>query len=426
MTQRLDAVVVGAGLAGLVAARQLTNAGLAIRVFEASDGPGGRMRTDEVDGFRLDRGFHTVCPSYPALDRELDVPALRLRPFTRGIGVLAKGESHRLAPDASALGALRSGLLSLRDVAALARLAALDALGPAGRLKHRSDRTTFDELRAAGFGESAIDRVFRPFLSGIYGEDTLNTSGRFFHLVWRSLLRGGAAVPAEGIQAIPNQLAARLPADSITYGAKVTSVHPGVVKVGGHGEVRAPAVIVATDASTAARLLPGLTRPIWYGLTTFFHATVELPAPEPLLLVDAEQPTVIRHTVVLSAAAPEYAPAGCHLVATTVLGAEGASADKPGAELERRVRTRLAALHQTSTAHWDLVGSYSIAHALPAMIAPHPLRRRVRLDRGLYVCGDHRDTSSIQGALVSGRRAALAALADLSMPARTTSPARVH
>jgi phytoene dehydrogenase-like protein len=418
MTSRLDAVVVGAGLAGLVAARRLASAGLAVRVFEASDTAGGRIRTDDVDGFRLDRGFQTVCPAYPALDRELDVPALRLRPFSRGIGVLSEGRLHRLAPDASALGAVRSGLLSARDAAALARLATLDAFGPAGRLKQRSDRTTYDELRAAGLTESAIDRVLRPFLAGMFGEDTLNTSGRFFHLIWRSFLRGGAGVPAGGMRAIPDQLAGRLPPEVIEYGSRVTSVHPGVVKLGGRAQVRAPAVIVATDAATAARLLPGLHQPGWHALTTFFHATDALGAPEPLLLLDADQPTVVRNTIVLSAAAPDYAPTGWHLVATSVLGAEGAAADHSGGELELRVRVRLAALHRTPTADWQLVRAYSIPHALPAMIAPHPLRRRVRVEQGLYVCGDHRDTSSIQGALVSGRRAAQAALADLAMPAR--------
>jgi predicted NAD/FAD-dependent oxidoreductase len=166
------------------------------------------------------------------------------------------------------------------------------------------------------------------------------------------------------------------------------------------------------------------------GLSTFYHATTDLPSPsaspEPLLLVDARRPPVVRNTVVISAAAPAYAPPAWHLVATSVLGAEGAAADRSGSELELRVRARLADLHRTSTARWELVGAYSIPHALPAMIAPHPLRRRVRLERGLYVCGDHRDTSSTQGALVSGRRAAAAVLADLAVPSRPTSPARVR
>jgi predicted NAD/FAD-dependent oxidoreductase len=133
---------------------------------------------------------------------------------------------------------------------------------------------------------------------------------------------------------------------------------------------------------------------------------------EPLLHVDADQPTVVRNSVVVSAAAPGYAPPGLQLVATSVLGA-----DEPTPELERRVRARLSALYGTTTARWDLLATYPIRHALPAMAAPHPLRRRVRLLPGLYVCGDHRDTSSIQGAMVSGRRAAAAALADLSVAA---------
>src|SRR4051794_11518711 len=411
MAERLDAIVVGAGVAGLTAAGRLARAGFSVRVCEAADQVGGRMRTDERDGLLLDHGFQTVCPAYPALGREVDLAQLDLKPFVRGVGVLSGGRRHRLSLDPAAIGGLR--LLSLRDTAALARLSALDLFGPVGRLKHRCDRTTFDELRSAGLSEHAIDTVLRPFLSGVYGEDTLSTSGRFFHLLWRSFLRGGATVPAAGIRAIPEQLANRLPDGSVACGLKVTSVRPGAVRLGGHGELRAPVVIVATDAGTAAGLIPDLPRPAWHAITTFYHLTDLLPTAEPLLLLDADQPTVIRNTVVISAAAPAYAPPGWQLVATSVLGAQGHAADRSGGELERRVRARLAALYGVTTAHWQLAGEYPIPHALPAMPAPHPLRRKVRLTEGLYVCGDHRDTSSIQGALASGRRAAAAALADL-------------
>ena len=410
MAERVDAIVIGAGLAGLTAARGLVGAGLHVRVLEAADDVGGRMRTDQIDGFRLDRGFQVVCPAYPALAREFDIDALDLRPFSRGLGVLSNQFVHRIGPDPSVVGALRIRLLSLRDASALARLTTLDAVGPAGRLKHRSDRTTHHELRAAGLSERAIDTVFRPMLSGVFGEDMLTTSGRFFHLMWRSFLRGGAAVPAAGIQALPRQLHDALPAGTVSCGAKVTSIRPGAARLGRSGEIAAPTVIVATDASAAARLLGLPTEPLWHGVTTYYHVTNDLSSAEPLLLVDADQPTVIRNSVVVSAAAPEYATPGYQLVATSVLGA---SANNP--ELELRVRARLSALYRTSTARWDLVASYAIPHALPAMPAPHPLRRRVRMIPGLYVCGDHRDTSSIQGALASGRRAATAALADLAV-----------
>jgi len=410
MAERVDAIVVGAGLAGLTAARGLVGAGLHVRVLEAADDVGGRLRTDQIDGFRLDRGFQVVCPAYPALAREFDVDALDLRPFSRGLGVLSNQIVYRIGPDPSVVGALRIRLLSLRDAAALARLTTLDAVGPAGRLKHRSDRTTHNELRAAGLSERAIDAVLRPMLSGVFGEDMLNTSGRFFHLMWRSFLRGGVAVPAAGIQALPRQLYDALPAGTVSCGAKVTSIRPGSVRLGRNGGITAPTVIVATDASSAARLLGLPNQPLWHGLTTYYHVSNDLAGAEPLLLVDADQPSVIRNSVVVSAAAPEYATPGYQLVATSVLGA---SAHNP--ELELRVRARLSALYRTSTARWDLVATYAIPQALPAMPAPHPLRRRVRLVPGLYVCGDHRDTSSIQGALASGRRAATAALSALAV-----------
>jgi hypothetical protein len=140
--------------------------------------------------------------------------------------------------------------------------------------------------------------------------------------------------------------------------------------------------------------------------------TDTLPSAEPLILVDADQPTVIRNSVVVSAAAPGYTIPGYQLVATTVLGATTTTRS-----WSCGVRARLAALHRTPTARWDLLATFPIGHACRRCPRRIPLRRRVRVAPGLYVCGDHRDTSSIQGALVSGRRAASAVLTDLAVTA---------
>ncbi|GHJ47810.1 oxidoreductase [Catellatospora sp. TT07R-123] len=405
MGETVDVAVVGAGLAGLVAARRLHDAGLDVAVYEAADDVGGRVRTDEVDGFLLDRGFQVLCPSYPALAAEFDVPALHLRPFTRGLGVYFRDHLYRLRPGLSAPAAVPGGLLPLGDAIALAGLAVRDTLGSDRRLKHRPDRPTLDELIDAGMTPAGVDRVVRPFLSGVFLEDGLDTSGRFFHLMWRTFLRGGAGVPAQGMRALPRQLAARVP--HVRVGAKVTRITPQGLVVAGIGEVSARAVVVATDAATAADLLPGLRRPAWHGVTTFYHDADRAPLDEPLLVVDGEE-RLVRSTVVLSAAAAGYAPDGHHLVATSVL-----DVSTPLAELDRLVRDRLELLYDTVTSSWPLVEAYRIPQALPAMPAPHPLRRLIRYDRLRYVCGDHRDTSSIQGALISGRRAAQAVLKDL-------------
>jgi phytoene dehydrogenase-like protein len=266
-------------------------------------------------------------------------------------------------------------------------------------------------MRASGVSPELVDRVLRPFFAGVFLEDRMDTSGRFFHLVWRAFLRGGAALPADGMRALPDQLAASLPAGTIHCGVRATAITGTGVRTE-DGEVRGARVLVATDGSTAAGLLPGLTAPEWYGVTTFHHASAAPIDPEPMLLLDPDG-RVLVNSAPVSAAAPGYAPAGRTLVASSVLGVPSDLT-----AMERRVRSRLTALYGTDD--WDLVTVHPIPRALPAMPAPHPMRRPVRAGDRRYVCGDHRDTSSVQGALASGRRAARAILADAGL---TPSPA---
>ena len=164
-------------------------------------------------------------------------------------------------------------------------------------------------------------------------------------------------------------------------------------------------MVVATDPATAARLCPGLEIPAMRPVTTFYHAAARSPMDgDPTQIVDAEGH--ITDTLVISDAAPEYAPPGRALVSTSVLGVLS-GADEP------RVRARLSQIYGTDTSGWEHLATYAVEEALPAMVPPFRMRRAVRLAPGRYVCGDHRDTGSQQGALVSGRRAAEAVLADL-------------
>ncbi|WP_027341592.1 NAD(P)/FAD-dependent oxidoreductase [Hamadaea tsunoensis] len=398
----VDVAIVGAGLAGLVAARQLHQHGVDVAVFEGSDDVGGRVRTDDIDGFRLDRGFQVVLPAYPALRAYADLAALRLRPFTRGVGILRDGHLHRVALGPDAL-----TFLSLRDSYHLGKLTAADVVRGARHIRRSPDRSAANELRAAGVGANAVEQLLRPFFAGVLGEDELKTSGRVVRLLWRCFVRGGAAVPADGMAALPHQIAAPLPPDTIRLAQAVTRLRPGRVELADGTTVAARAIVVATNAVDARRLLPNIRTPQWNSLTTFYYAAEEAPSTEPLLRLDADQPGLVRNTVVVSAAAPQYAPAGQSLVAASILGArdDAATADA--------VRDRLAVIYATSTRRWQLIAAYPIAEALPAMQAPHRLRRSVRLTDGMYICGDHRDTSSLQGAMVSGRRAAQAVIADL-------------
>ncbi|MEV7794166.1 NAD(P)/FAD-dependent oxidoreductase [Streptomyces sp. NPDC087512] len=403
-----DAVVVGAGLAGLACARGLCRAGLRVALLEASDGVGGRMRTDRRNGFLLDRGFQVFNTSYPQVKRRLDLKGLRLRPFTAGIIAHTPAGPVRLADPTRSPGAARAllpgNVLTARDLAALAALTARDAMLPVQVLRRRADRSTAAALSRAFLSDAVIAQVLRPFLSGVFLEDRLETSARFFHLVWRSMVRGTLCLPASGIGAVPAQLAQGLPEGVLRLGTPVAEVTGSGVLLGDGTDVPASTVVVATDAAAAARLLPGLSVPDGRTVTTYHHATDRTPLGKPTLMVDSTG--AVLNTCVISEVAPTYAPPGTALVSTSVLGA-----DRPGGE--DGVRRRLADLYGTDTSGWSRIAVHTVEGALPAMLPPWPLSRTTRFGPGRYVCGDHRATGSVQGALASGTRAAREVLADV-------------
>ncbi|MQL67030.1 FAD-dependent oxidoreductase [Streptomyces vinaceus] len=402
-----DVIVVGAGLAGLACALDLCRAGRRVALLEASDGVGGRMRTDRRDGFLLDRGFQVFNTPYPQVKRRLDLRSLRLRPFTAGVVAHTSTGPVRLVDptrESGAAEALTPGRLpGARDLAALAGLTAWDALLPASAVRRRRDGSTSQALKRAGVSDAMVDEILRPFLSGVFLEDRLETSARFFHLVWRSMVRGSLCLPARGVGAVPAQLADGLPDGVLRLGTPVSSLTDDGVLTENGSEIPAGAVVVATEPATAARLLPGLPVPATRTVTTYHHAADASPAVEPVLRVDGTG--TVLNTCVLSQAAPTYAPAGTALVSTSVLGA-----DDPGRE--RTVLQRLAELYGTDTGGWQRLDVRTVQGALPAMAPPWPLSRTTRLGPGRYVCGDHRATGSVQGALASGTRAAREVLAD--------------
>lgn len=411
-----DAVVVGAGLAGLACALDLCAAGLRVELLEASDGVGGRMRTDRRDGFLLDRGFQVFNTSYPQVKRRLDLRALRLRPFTPGLiartpsGRVRLTDPTRRPGDAAQL--LPGRVLPARDLAALAALTARDVLLPARRLGRMPDRTASEALVRAGLSPRAIEDIMRPFLSGVFLEEGLETSSRFLHLVWRSMARGTLCLPGRGIGAVPAQLAGRLPDGVLRLGSPVAEVTDAGVLLADGRERSAACVVVATDAVTAAGLLPGLRVPDSRTVTTYYHASDRSPLTEPTLVVDSG--LAVLNSCVLTEVAPGYAPPGTSLISTSVLGA-----GPPGGEAT--VRARLAELYDTDTSGWEPVASRTVEGALPAMLPPWPLSRTTRAGTpGRHVCGDHRATGSVQGALASGSRAAREVLADRAAGAART------
>ncbi|MFJ9898374.1 NAD(P)/FAD-dependent oxidoreductase [Streptomyces sp. NPDC091280] len=393
-------VVVGAGLAGLACAHDLSARGLRVQVLEAGDRVGGRMRTDRVEGCVVDRGFQVFNTAYPQVRRRLPLRELRLRPFTPGFVVHDGGRRLRFADPTRAPRQALTGAGRLAGPGDLARLAALtgfDALAPAALVRRARDISTRSALAEAGFSERFVERFFRPFLAGVFLEEDLSTSSRFFHLVWRSMARGTICLPATGVGAVPEVLAAALPPGTVSLESPVTALTEDGALVGDGRTVPARALVVATDAATAARLEPGLAVPSYRPVTTYYHLASRSPLREPTLVTDARRR--FANSVVLTEVHAGFAPRGYALIATSVLG------DHDG-QRERALRTALDECYGTDTSGWELLTVRTVGEALPVMEPGLPLNRRTRLAAGRYVCGDHRATGSVQGALASGARAA--------------------
>ncbi|MEY9929368.1 phytoene dehydrogenase-like protein [Catenulispora sp. GP43] len=413
-----DVIVVGAGVAGLHAAGRLHEAGLDVLVIEASDRVGGRAGTERVSGFLVDKGFHLVnsvehgentklelgCFA-SGVDLQLDGKRIRYGDCVGGEGATGAGTALRTPLGSPAERRRQSGWL-LR--VALSRPESILA---------RPERTAAALVAEVGLSRRVVDGFLRPYLEAFAAEPdpALAVSGRAMELALRQLVRGRWCLPASGIAAIPHRLAERLPPGAIRLETEVLMVYANGV-ITADEVLRSSAVVVATDPATAVELLPGLHEPQPRAVTTFHHATV-LPPPrtEPAVLVDADPHSPVARTAAVSHAVPGRSPDGRTLISTNVVGHTGTRTS----ELESAVRARLAELYPGGDDRWECVAVHHFPHAVPAMTSPHNFRRPVRLIHGLYVCGDHRDTAGIDGAMESGRRAARSVLADLGVSFRS-------
>ena len=395
-----DAVVVGAGLAGLAAARVLREAGHDVHVVEASDAVGGRVRTDEIDGFRLDRGFQVILTAYPELVRQFDVTALDLRAFDPGALVWTKGRGHVVSDPFRRPSTLVSTALapvgSPLDKARIAFLRRRVRHGRAADLLRGSDVTTRQELEREGFSSTMMQRFFRPLVGGIQLDPDLTASRRMFDVIFRMLADGDAAVPALGMQRLPEQLADRLPPGSLHLSTEVRAVAPRMVTLADGSSIAARAVIVATEGPVASRLVsvPDVRS---RSVSCVYFDAPHPPTDSRYIVLDGDGHGPVLNVAVMSNVSPHYAPSGHHLVAAALPGVVDG-------DLEVVARAQLTTMFGPSVATWRHLRTYRIPHGQPDQSPPFSPKKKVALGDGLFVCGDHRDTASIQGALFSGRR----------------------
>ena len=416
--ESVDTLIIGAGLAGLSAAARLHEAGREVLILEASDGIGGRVRTDAVDGFLLDRGFQVYLDAYPEAGAFLDLKALDLQPFEPGALIWKRGKLRKLMDVFRRPGALVSSAFqpigTPLDKLLVAKLRSRLLRKSQEAIWSSPQLTTADYLRDFGFSERMIDEFFRGFYGGIFLEEHLVTSSRMFEFTFGMFARGSATLPAAGMQAIPDQIASRLPKGAIRLGCPVESLEGNIATVAG-GKISAQRVIVATDGTAASRLVPDrVAPPRWNSTTCLYFSAPEPPFTEPLIALKGDREGIINHVCVPSVISNHYAPAGKSLISVSVIGDQSRNEG-----LTEEVSSELKAWFGPTAGEWSYLKSYPIAMSLP--IAP-PGHGNADLGAGpVYLCGDHTRSASIEGAIISGLAAASHVLASAS-PVSGLSP----
>ncbi len=415
-----EVIVAGGGLAGLVAARRLAEAGADVTLFESESRVGGRVRSEHRDGFVLDRGFQVLFTAYPAVREFLDLDALDMQPFRPGAILARPGERTTLSDPFRDPSALTASLLNrdvtLRDKLRVLKLRRTLRKKSLGEIM-RADNTSIERsLADRGFSQAFRENFAAPFYGGITLDRSLSSSRLVFEYTFKMLSEGKIGVPAAGMESIPRQLTeqaqeagARIETDSSVERVETTSEGVGVEVETATETIEADAAVVATDPKTAHELTGCDAIPTdGVGCVTqqfSLPETQQLDTRKRLILNTADdRPNTVAP---MSAAAPSYAPDGKQLLSVTFLGVP----DEDDEELAETVRKKLASWYpENNFGELELLKTDRIPFA--QFDQPPGFRKRlptVETPRGdIYLAGEYTEWSAIQGAMESGRRAARA------------------
>jgi phytoene dehydrogenase-like protein len=411
MKKDAEIIIVGAGLAGLTAAKALKAAGRSVLIIEASDGIGGRVRTDEVNGFLLDRGFQVLLTAYPETKLLLDYERLQLCRFDPGALILAETGISRigdpLRQPSSLLNTLLSSAGTLADKLRMLKLKIKLARKTIEEIFSEKELTTIAYLKNEGFSDKMISVFFRPFMTGIFLEDQLSTSSRMFEFVFKMFSEGDAAIPAGGMGMIPKQLAESLSADEITLNQKVLQIEGGQVKTDKGLTYNAEFVLLATDQLNS---LTGNNKPVtgYHSVTNIYFTATAIPFKLPLIALNTLSNKLVNNIAVVNQVSPSYSKTGEALISLSLIG-DHSKADQTA--LRKKVIHELK-LWYPDAVNWTHLKTYHINYALPDdnQVSNEPDYTVMRLNSQCFVCGDYLMNGSINAALKSGRLAAEAIL----------------
>ncbi|MFT7395750.1 MAG: phytoene dehydrogenase-like protein [Flavobacterium sp.] len=398
--------IIGAGISGLSVGLHLHREGFSVKIIEASDRPGGRIKTDSVDGFRLDRGFQVLLTSYPEAQMLLDYKALQLKTFLPGATVLYDGGQFEIADPFRRPSALLATVFapvgSLKDKINTFVLKQKLIRKSIKGIFLQEQKSSLEQLKSYGFSSKMIDRFFKPFFSGIFLENKLETPNRMFDFVMKMFSEGDAALPALGMEEIPKQLASQLPADTFLYNTKVVDIRGNSIFTSTGAEIKSDIIILATEANELVSKLKSNVETEYRSVTNVYFQTTIAPSNKAVVILNAsEKEKVVNNLTVMTNVSTAYAPAGKVLISVSCNGI----LDFEDQELAEKIKKELEPWFGKQVEEWSHLKTYKVKYALPnlTVLKDDLTITDMKINDNLYCCGDHLLNGSINAAMKSGR-----------------------
>ena len=401
--------IIGAGISGLTAAVYLHQKGYKIQILEASDRAGGRIKTDSIDGFRLDRGFQVLLTEYPETVALLDYKKLNLKRFLPGATVLYDEGQFEIAdpfrrPSATfatlfaPVGSLKDKINTFFLKNKLVKIAVSDVF-------KQPEIDTILQLKKYGFSPKMIDRFYKPFFSGIFLENDLKTSSNMFDFVMKMFSEGDAAIPELGMEEIPKQLVAMLPSNSIQYNAKVSAIENNKIICENGATFETDKIIIATEAIGLAGNYISKTKENFHQVTNVYFEAKKAPTKKAVVVLNAAtNKKWVNNLTVMSNVSNQYAPIGKVLISISYNGIPTID----DTTLAENMKTELKKWYGNQIDDWKMLKTYRIKYGLPNQekVSNEVSNSEIKINENLFICGDHLLNGSINAAMKTGRMVA--------------------
>jgi protoporphyrinogen oxidase len=407
-----DVLIIGGGIAGLTAARKLHQRGFSVKIIEATDRVGGRVKTDIVNGFRLDRGFQILLTAYPEAQKALNYSKLQLKTIDAGAllhtdkGIFEFSDPFR--NPSKTLSTLANPVGSWADKLRMLLVKTEINGKDLQEIFTQPETSTYQALRQNyHFKSSLIEQFLNPFLAGIFLEKKLQTSNRMFDFVFQMFSNGAGAVPALGMEEIPRQLASILPNDAIITNERVVSINKNVVTTESGNEFEAKTILIATDSNrelTQSYQATSTENQKAAGTTCLYFSMNKSIVKRPILCLNSLENRLVNNFVVMSDISSDYAPIDKSLLSVSIV-TDDENKNFTEEELVEKARRELSLWYGTHAYEWNFLKSYSIPHALPNQnsVKYTPSNEDLKIHEGLYRCGDYLLNGSLNAAMRSGR-----------------------